>query len=150
MLRLRVLAFFVFLWLPLYTLAADWPQFLGPNRDGVSAETGLNLDWSKEKPKVAWKVQLGSGYSSLAVVGTKIVTMTKRGDRDYVICLSTKDGSEVWAFDAAPTYTDTQKQGSGPRATPTVVGDKVYCLLPRGELYCLTLKDGKEVWKVNV
>ena len=128
--------------------ATDWPQFLGPNRDGVSSETGLNWDWTASPPKVLWKEPLGSGYGSLAIVGERIYTMTKRGDRDFVVCLNVKDGKERWAYDAAPTYVDKQRQGAGPRSTPVFHDGKLYCLFPMGELICLTA-DGKRVWEVN-
>jgi outer membrane protein assembly factor BamB len=128
----------------------EWGQFLGPNRDGVSTEKGLNLDWDKKPPKELWKVPLGSGYSSLAISGDRLVTMAKRGDRDYIVCLRTDNGKELWAVDAAPTYVDEQKAGAGPRATPTIAGDYVYCLMPRGDLLCVALKDGKEKWKANI
>jgi outer membrane protein assembly factor BamB len=128
----------------------EWGQFLGPNRDGVSTEKGLNLNWEKKPPKELWKVPLGSGYSSLAVAGDRLVTMAKRDDRDFIVCLRTENGKELWAVDAAPSYTDEQKAGAGPRATPTIAGDYVYCLMPRGDLLCVALKDGKQKWKANI
>src|SRR5438552_19115345 len=100
----------------------SWSQFLGPRRDGVSTETGLNLDWKTKPPKTLWKVPLGSGYSSLAVHGDRLVTTVKRGERDLVVCLSTADGKELWSHDAAPAYTDQQRPCKGPRGTPTVAG----------------------------
>lgn len=128
----------------------EWGQFLGPKRNGLSSETGLNLDWDKKAPKTVWKVPLGSGYSSLAIAGDRLVTMAKRGDRDYIVCLSTDNGKELWAVDAAPTYVDKQRAGLGPRSTPTIAGEFVYCLLPRGDLLCVALKDGKQKWKTNI
>jgi outer membrane protein assembly factor BamB len=128
----------------------DWPQFLGPRRDGVSAETGLNLDWKTKPPRTVWKKPLGNGFSSLAIAGDRLVTQTKRDERDIVVCLSIDDGKELWAYDAAPSYIDKQHQGAGPRSTPTIAGDRVYCLFPRGELVCLTTKKGELVWKTNI
>jgi outer membrane protein assembly factor BamB len=128
----------------------EWPQLLGPHRNGVSDETGLNLDWKAKPPKTRWKVPLGSGYSSLAVAGDRLVTTAKRGDRGIVVCLATDDGKELWSYDAAPSYTDKQHQGAGPRSTPTIAGGKVYCLFPRGDLVCLTLAKGDFVWKTNI
>jgi outer membrane protein assembly factor BamB len=128
----------------------DWPQFLGPRRDGVSAATGLNLDWKAKPPPTIWKKPIGAGFSSVAVVGDRLVTQTQRDDRQWVVCLSTKDGSELWSFDAAAPYIDRQHQGAGPRSTPTIVGDRVYCLFPRGELVCLTLDKGEKVWTTNI
>jgi outer membrane protein assembly factor BamB len=126
-----------------------WPQFLGPDRNGLSRETGLNLDWDKKRPRVLWKVPLGSAFSSLTVVGDRLYTMAKRGPRDMVVCLETATGKEVWAHDAAPTYVDTQKQGQGPRSTPTYHQGKLYCLLPMGELLCLDAASGRRLWEVN-
>jgi outer membrane protein assembly factor BamB len=129
--------------------ADDWPQLLGPNRDGVSAETGLNWNWKDRPPKVLWKVPLGSGYSSFAVVGDRAYTTAKRGGRDFVVCLDVTSGKEVWSYDAAPTYVDKQRQGAGPRATPTVRDGKVYTLFGMGELVCLTTA-GQRVWAANL
>ena len=68
-------------------LGSDWPQFLGPNRNGISAETGLNWDWARKPPKTIWKVPLGAGYSSVAVAGDRIYTAAKKGERDLLVCL---------------------------------------------------------------
>ncbi|HVS38183.1 MAG TPA: PQQ-binding-like beta-propeller repeat protein [Gemmataceae bacterium] len=130
--------------------AADWPQLLGPQRNGISGETGLNLDWKANPPRTVWKKSIGAGFSSVAVVGDRVVTQTQRDDRQWVVCLSTKDGEQLWAYDAAPGYIDRQHAGGGPRSTPTVDGDRVYCLFPRGELVCVTLAKGEEVWKTNI
>lgn len=127
----------------------DWPQYLGPDRDAVSRETGLNWDWKARPPKVRWKVPLGSGYSSLVIVGDRVYTTAQRGKRDFVVCLNAADGRELWNYDAAPTYVDRQKQGAGPRSTPAFHDGKLYCLFGMGELLCLTA-EGKRVWEQNV
>ncbi len=127
----------------------DWPRYLGPTSNAISAEKGLNWDWRQRPPKVLWKVPLGSGYSSLTIVGEQVFTQTKRGLRDMVVCLSTKDGRELWAYDAAPTYVDFQRQGAGPRSTPTFHKGKVYCLFGGGELLCLTTA-GELVWRKDI
>ncbi|MBY0522133.1 MAG: PQQ-like beta-propeller repeat protein [Gemmataceae bacterium] len=129
---------------------ASWAQFLGPRRDGISLEKGLNTDWQKRKPKLAWKAPLGNGFSSVAVVGDRLYTMTKRGERDIAVCLNTSDGKEVWATEGVPSYRDKQGQGAGPRATPTVHNGKVFCLFAMGDLFCINAADGKEVWKTNI
>ena len=128
----------------------DWPQLLGPRRDGVSTETGLNLEWKTNPPRTVWKKAPGAGFSSVAVVGDRLVTQAQRDGRQYVVCLAAKDGEELWAYDAAPAYIDRQHAGAGPRSTPTVAGDRVYCLFPRGELVCVSLAKGEEVWKTNI
>jgi outer membrane protein assembly factor BamB len=128
----------------------EWGQFLGPMRNGISTETSLKLDWNKKAPKTMWKVPLGSALSSLAIAGDRLVTTAKRGDRDFIVCLRIEDGKELWAVDAAPTYIDKQRAGAGPRSTPTIAGDYVYCQMPRGDLLCVALKDGKQKWKKNI
>jgi outer membrane protein assembly factor BamB len=124
-----------------------WPQFLGPNRNGISAEKGLNWDWEKSRPKQLWKVPLGPAFSSLIVVGDRLYTMAQRGERDVVVCLEAATGKEVWVCDGAPTYIDKQKQGPGPRSTPTYDRGRLYCFLPIGELLCVKADDGKLLWQ---
>jgi len=129
---------------------ACWAQFLGPRRDNATTETGLNLDWKAKAPATVWKVALGDGLSSMAIIGDRIFTMTKRGAKDIVVCLDTKKGEEKWACDGAESYLDKQRQGAGPRSTPTYHKGKLYCLFPRGDLLCVQASDGKELWRKNI
>jgi outer membrane protein assembly factor BamB len=126
-----------------------WPQYLGPHRDGMSREKDLNLDWQKSPPQTLWKVPLGKGYSSCAIVGDRLYTMCKRDQDDIAVCLDTATGKELWATPLAPDYIDKQKQGAGPRATPTFHDGKLYCLMPMGELFCLSAADGKKLWSAD-
>ena len=127
-------------------IADDWPQILGPHRNGIVTDTGLNLDWKTTPPKTLWKVPIGHAYSSVAIVGDRLFTMANRDKRDIALCLDAKTGKELWSYDAVPSYIDVQKQGAGPRATPTYHQSKLYCLFGRGELLCLTDK-GEKVWQ---
>lgn len=129
---------------------ASWSQFLGPRRDGISRETGLNTDWAAKKPKLLWSAPLGNGYSSVALVADRLYTMAKRDQRDVLVCLDSATGKEIWAQDGAPTFQDVQRQGAGPRSTPTYHLGKLYCLMPRGDLLCLSAADGKELWRANM
>jgi outer membrane protein assembly factor BamB len=128
---------------------AWWPQFLGPERNGIGPDEGLNLAWQKTPPKVLWKVPLGDGFSSLAIVGNRVFTMCKRDQRDIVVCLDTANGQEIWKRDVAPSYIDKQKQGAGPRSTPTYHDGKLYCLMAMGELVCVAAADGKRLWTAD-
>jgi outer membrane protein assembly factor BamB len=128
---------------------AWWPQFLGPQRDGISREKGLNTDWKKTPPKVLWKVPLGDGFSSFAIVGDRVFTMCKRGTNDIAVCLDAATGKELWTREIASSYLDKQKQGAGPRATPTYHDGKLYCLMPMGELVSLSAADGAKQWSAN-
>lgn len=129
--------------------SGDWPHYLGPQRNAIVAEKGLNTDWQGKPPATLWKVPLGNGFSSIIVVGDRLYTQTQRGARDGVVCLDAKDGKEIWFFDAVPTYIDKQKHGYGPRATPAFYDGKLYCLFAMGELFCLTA-DGKQLWQADL
>jgi outer membrane protein assembly factor BamB len=128
---------------------AWWPQFLGPQRNGLAPDAGLNTAWKKTPPKVLWKVPLGDGFGSFAIVGDRAYTMCQRANRSLVVCLDTATGKELWTQDVAQGYVDKQKQGAGPRSTPTYHDGKLYCLLPMGELVCLAAVDGKILWSAN-
>jgi outer membrane protein assembly factor BamB len=129
--------------------AGEWNQWRGPNRDGVSKETGLLKQWAPEGPPLAWKAQgAGAGYSSLAVSNGRIYTMGLRGEREYVISFDAATGKEVWATPNGSAYRDGR--GDGPRGTPTVDGERLYALGAKGDLSALDAKTGKVVWAMNV
>lgn len=128
--------------------AGDWPQFLGPKRDGIITETGLNWNWKAQPPKVLWKVPLGSAFSSVTIVGNRLFTLAKNGPLDGVVCLDANTGKTLWQYDAVPTYIDQQKQGAGPRSTPTYHNGRLYCLFARGELLCIDA-EGKKLWQTD-
>jgi outer membrane protein assembly factor BamB len=129
---------------------SGWPQFLGPQRDGLCQEQGLNLDWQHHKPKLLWKAPLGPAFSSISVVGNRLYTMVQRGKYDCVVCLDAKSGKEIWTCAAAPAYVDRQRQGPGPRATPTYHQGKLYCQMARGELLCLDAARGVKLWEKDI
>ncbi len=136
--------------------AADWPQWRGPNRDGVSTETGLLKQWPQGGPKLAWKADLsGVGYGSPAVVGDKLFILAAEDDEDgqkeFALCLNAKTGAKVWKTELpAAEGSYAQNWGSGPRSSPTVDGDAVYVLGARGDLLRLKAADGSKVWGVNL
>ncbi len=131
-------------------LAADWPQWQGPDRDNVSKETGLLQDWPKGGPKFVWSTDiLGSGYSGPAVVGDRVFILGSDGKQDFAIALDANDkGKKVWAVPIGPFVPN--RYGSGPRGTPTVDGDILYALGSAGQLHCLRVADGSRVWAVDL
>ncbi|HEV7891951.1 MAG TPA: PQQ-binding-like beta-propeller repeat protein [Pyrinomonadaceae bacterium] len=128
---------------------AEWPQWRGPNRDGISKETGLLKQWPENGPPLAWKAAgAGRGYSSMSVSKGKLYTMGLRGDREFVVALDFKTGKEVWATPHGTAFRNDR--GDGPRGTPTVDGDRVYALGGNGDLTALDAASGKVVWTMNV
>lgn len=136
-------------------MAADWPQWRGPNRDGTSAEKGLLTEWPKSGPPLAWKKSAtGFGYSAPVVVGERLYIAgaeDKSGAKEFALCLNTKDGEQVWKVTlpyGEKGYRDGSR-GNGPRGSPTVDGEQLYVLGARGDLSCLKTADGAKVWAVN-
>lgn len=128
--------------------AADWPQWRGPARDGISKETGLLNQWPQAGPPLAWKATgLGSGLSSLAIAGGKIYTMGDREGGQHVIALNGADGKVLWTAKVGPAWED---EFAGPRGTPTVDGGRIYALGTEGDLVSLDAATGKEVWRKHM
>jgi outer membrane protein assembly factor BamB len=132
----------------------DWPQWRGPNRDGVSQETGLLKTWPKDGPKLLWEFdKTGLGYSSFSVVGDTLYTMggedAAHGNKEFVLAVDINTGKEKWRADLG-TYFNFGNWGGGPRCTPTVDGDRLYVEGANGDLACLNRADGKVVWSKNL
>ena len=126
-----------------------WPHLRGPHYDGISDETGLADSWPPEGPPLLWMRELGQGYSGFSARGGRAYTQTQNLYTQSVVCLDGDTGRTIWehryglAYDAASLY-------PGPRATPTLDGDKVYFAGPRGVVGCLRAGDGRKLWSVNV
>jgi outer membrane protein assembly factor BamB len=132
--------------------ASDWPQWRGPSRDGISQEKGLLKEWPKEGPKLVWQVKdLGSGYSTPAVVGQRLYVISNRGmDDERLQCLSTADGKEIWSTRIGNVGKNDGPQYPGSRSTPTTDGQLLFALGSDGDLVCLETASGKERWRKNL
>ncbi len=130
----------------------DWPQWQGPDRNGISRETGLLEEWAKDGPPLAWRTEeLGGGYSAPSIASGRIFGMSNRGNDEVVWALNEKDGKELWVTRLGPAVTGGRRQGSeGPGCTPTVDGDRLYVLGMGGALACLRVNDGKVVWQKSL
>lgn len=130
--------------------ADDWPQWRGPNRDGISQETGLLKSWPEGGPKLAWKATgLGVGYSSVVVSKGRIYTMGDVDDSAAVLAFNEADGKLLWKTPVGAPYPQ-DKNRPGTRSTPTVDGDLLFALSPHGDLVCLETATGKERWKKSL
>jgi outer membrane protein assembly factor BamB len=134
------------------TQAADWPQWRGPNRDGISRETGLLKEWPNEGPKLIWHAKdIGHGYSTPAVVGNRLYLMSNRGtDDEFVQALNTADGEQIWSTRVGKVGPNRGPQYPGARSTPTVDGQLIFALGSDGDLACLNTDDGKIRWQKNL
>lgn len=135
--------------------ADDWPNWRGPRHDGISRETGLLTSWPKDGPKIAWKLNLTGGYSSVAVADGRLFTQSKVKNEETVLCLDARTGKQLWEFRYPCDYEIHKKHldqrfKSGPRCTPTVDGDRFYTIGTAGDLFCLEAKTGKKIWHLDL
>jgi len=139
--------------------AADWPQWMGPNRDAVWNESGIIDKFPEGGPKVLWRTPIGSGYSGPSVAGGRVYVMDyvtkddikkenfirlRLDGEERALCLDAKTGKIIWKHCYPRKYTISYP--SGPRCTPTVHEGKVYALGAEGNLWCLNAQDGAVVW----
>src|SRR4051794_3445752 len=152
--------------LPVFSLslaaaADDWPQWLGPNRDGVWREPNPPTTLPKDGPPVRWRAPVGGGFASPAVAGGRVYvtdrvpapSATRPADpfqrptqpgTERVLCFDAAGGKRLWAHEYDCPY--TVSYASGPRAAPAADGDRVYTLGAEGHLFCLDAGTGKVVW----
>ena len=129
--------------------STDWPQWRGPERNGVSRETGLLREWPQSGPAVVWSAsQLGAGYGSVAVAGSRVFVQGMKNRQSVVTSLDRAAGKAAWSV--ALGSAQENDRGSGPRSTPTIDGDRVYVLTENGDLVCLLVADGTVVWRRNI
>ena len=126
----------------------DWPQWRGPRQDGISLETGLLNEWPEGGPPELWRIALGIGYSSVAVVGERAYTMFGDDSGEYVICIDVRDGHTLWKVESAGPFENIY--GGGPRATPTVHEGRVYTVGATGAALCLDASSGEKIWGLDV
>jgi outer membrane protein assembly factor BamB len=126
----------------------DWPEWRGPNRDSVSTEKGLLQTWPAGGPKLLWEAKgIGAGYATVSVVGNRIYTTGDKGESGFVFALNAADGKEIWSARIGKSGAPGWGGFAGPRATPTIDGDRLYTVDQWGELVCLSIADGKEKWR---
>ncbi len=140
-------SFVALLMLTAVAVAGDWPQWLGPNRNGTTAE--IVKPW-KGDLKIAWRKPVGEGHGSPVVAEGRVYLNARviGKDEEIVTCLDAATGKEVWHFDY-PRGPFKGLFGNGPRGTPAVVGGKVYAYGATGFLTCIDATTGKMLWQVN-
>ena len=129
--------------------AADWPQFLGPNRNGVYAGAPLNEKWPAGGPRTLWRKQVGQGLSGPVVAGTKLILFHRLDDREVVESFDALTGAPQWRHAYPTTYRDDFGFDEGPRAVPVVADGVVYTNGAEGKLHAIDLATGKPLWNVD-
>ncbi len=127
--------------------AEDWPWFLGRQHTGVSSETSLGLDWSRDKPPLLWKQNVGTGYSAPSIVGNRLVVHHRQKRVEIVSCRSVTDGQEIWKYEYPSSFSDPYGYNNGPRCSPVLDGDQCFTLGAQGILTCVNFSDGQLIWQ---
>ena len=126
-----------------------WPQWRGPERTGLSTETGLLKEWPADGPALVWSTSvLGEGFGSVAIQGGRVFVQGTRENHSTLFCLDETSGQTVWTASLGDRL--EHGRGHGPRGTPTIVEDRVYALTENGDLACLQAADGQVLWHRNI
>ena len=129
--------------------AQEWPQFLGPSRNGVYAGAPLNTVWPKEGPPVVWKMNVGQGFSSPVVAKGRLILFHRIQNQEVAECFDARNGKKIWTFSYPTNYRDDFGFDEGPRGTPSIAGGRVYTFGAEGVLHCLDFETGKNLWSVE-
>ena len=131
-------------------LAADWPQYLGPNRNAIYPDKALTKTWPDDGPKVVWrKKDIGEGLCGLVVSGEKAILFHEIARQDVIECLNAKTGRSIWSNQYPTSFSDSLGSGGGPRATPAIIENKVYTMGAQGMVVCTDMTSGKTIWQVD-
>ncbi|MFL2908973.1 MAG: PQQ-binding-like beta-propeller repeat protein [Limisphaerales bacterium] len=134
---------------PDYLSTLSFSQFLGTNRDCKITGSELATDWVKNPPKQLWRQAIGAAWSGFSISGYRAITQEQREENESVTCYHIETGEVLWITENSGHY-NTAIAGEGPRATPTIVKNKVFALGAEGALSCLDLENGKKIWQRNL
>jgi outer membrane protein assembly factor BamB len=129
--------------------AHEWPGLLGPARNGVYTGTNLLSTWPKEGPPVLWRKDVGQGFSGPVSASNRVVLFHRVDDKERVECFEAASGRQIWSFDYPTTYRDDFGFDEGPRATPTISGNRVYTYGAEGILHCIDFATGQKLWSFD-
>ena len=129
--------------------AADWNDFLGPERNGKSLEKIDIRPWDKTGPPIVWHKQIGTSYGAPTVANGRVFIFARHGDMARLTCMESATGDELWRFEYPTDYEDMYGYNNGPRCCPVVDDDRVYIFGAEGVLHCVRVSDGKGLWQVD-
>src|SRR5262245_16580307 len=152
--RTAILA--VYLWAalvlatPSRLAAGDWPQILGPARDGKAQNETLPNAWPAGGPPLVWKKEVGSGFAGVAVVGSRAVVFHRIAGQLVAEALDAASGKPLWKLTIPTRYASSISPDNGPRCVPVIHESQVYLMGPGGELACASLETGNQIWARNL
>ena len=126
--------------------AGDWPQILGPHRNGIAVEEAKIAAWPKGGPKKLWSTPLGLGFAGPAVVGNRLIAFHRADSNERIECFDAAAGTSQWRTDFDANYTGGVNPDNGPRCVPLIHQDRVFVFGAAGEVHCVALADGKKIW----
>jgi outer membrane protein assembly factor BamB len=127
----------------------DWAEFRGTNRRGEVHGMKIATDWESHPPKQVWRQRIGPAWSSMLILGDRLITQEQRGESEAVVCLDAATGREVWAHQYNARFSDGQA-GAGPRSSPSFADGRIYTLGGSGVLSCLESGSGKPCWSRDI
>jgi outer membrane protein assembly factor BamB len=126
--------------------AGDWPQILGPNRNGIAVDEKLVDKLPPSGPMTVWSRPVGEGFAGVAVAGGAVVVFHRQGDDEVVEALDAATGKPKWKASFPTDFTSTYSNDNGPRCVPLIHGERVFLYGAGGNLHCVRLADGSKVW----
>jgi outer membrane protein assembly factor BamB len=139
----------VILLIPALAIGSDWPQFLGPNRDGVYDGGDIAASFPASGPPVVWEKNVGAGFSAPVVANGRLILFHRLGGKEVVEALDAATGKPIWKFEYATAYRDDFGFDEGPRAAPLVSGGQIYTFGAEGMLLCLQFAGGGKIWSLD-
>jgi outer membrane protein assembly factor BamB len=128
-----------------HCFAGDWPQWRGPNRNGISDEQILT-NWPTDGPKTLWRASVGFGFSSISISDGRAFTMGNSDDRETIFCFNSLTGKKIWQH-TYPSKLGAVYHEGGPVSTPTVEGNRLYSISKWGDVFCLDAAKGTVIWE---
>lgn len=126
--------------------AGDWPQILGPDRNGIARDETLADRWPDDGPRTQWQRPVGDGFAGAAIAGDVAIVWHRQGDHHVVESLAVDTGQPNWRQNLPAKYVPSYTRDAGPRVVPLIHNGHIYLFCPRGDLYCLSLATGQTVW----
>jgi outer membrane protein assembly factor BamB len=130
-------------------IAGDWPQILGPGRDGIAVNERLHAEWPARGPKKLWESPVGDGFAGVAVAGERVIAFVREGNNEVVRCYAAATGDVVWESPSPCDWQGGISTDKGPRCVPLIASSRIITLGVTGVLRCLKIDSGEEVWRRN-